>query len=99
MTGDSASTFIMAKPRKSLMSASPTRPGQIVSKRERRFADKVKEKSPDFSNTEGNHYWKIRRCLGLSGIVKEISALWRCAASALGRSHPKMQEVENKSTS
>jgi hypothetical protein len=28
-----------------------------------------------------------------------ISASSRCAVSALGRSHPKMQEVENKSTS
>src|SRR5260370_39916112 len=69
MTGESASTFVMAKPCKSLMRTSPTRPNQVVSKRERRSANETKEKPPDFSNTEGNHYWKIRRCLDLSRIV------------------------------
>src|SRR6266487_1599378 len=68
MTGESALTLVMAEPRKGLMRAAPARSGQVVSKRERRVADETKEKSPDFSNAEGNHDREIRRRLSLSGI-------------------------------
>lgn len=50
------------------MRASPERPGQVVGKGARRFADKTKEKPPNFGNAEGNHYREIRRHMGLNKI-------------------------------
>jgi hypothetical protein len=40
----------------------------MVGKREKRFANEVKEKSPDFGNREGNHHRKIRRQVGLNKV-------------------------------
>jgi hypothetical protein len=41
----------------------------MVSKRERQFANETKEQPPDFSNTERNHHWKIRRQIGLDRVI------------------------------
>ncbi|GHO64204.1 hypothetical protein KSC_030960 [Ktedonobacter sp. SOSP1-52] len=40
----------------------------MIGKRERQFADKMKEKPPDFGDTEGNHDREIRRYVSLSSV-------------------------------
>jgi hypothetical protein len=55
MTSESISALVVVQLCESLMSASPTRPSQMISKREKRFVNKMKEQPPNFGNAEGNY--------------------------------------------